>query len=152
MIILEGLMYYIFIINNIELGESVWMAEKIMEFLLENNKWAFSSSAPHLKHLHKDDRVVVYLAGKGNRFFAADFTIASKPYEAKLDPNEQDWLAIFPIRIEIKNIKLWAERLPIGDVIAQLDFINDKKNYGLYFRQSTKSIDEKDFSLIVGDK
>ena len=145
-------MYYIFFINNIELVERVWTAEEIMKSLLEENKWAFSAGAPNLKQLEKDDSVVVYLAGKGNRSFAADFTIASKPYEAKLEPNEQDWLAMFPIRIEIKNIKLWTERLSIGNVIAQLEFIKDKKNYGLYFRQSIKVIEEKDFSVILGGK
>jgi len=144
-------MYYIFFINNIELGERVWNAEEIMNFLLENNLWAFSINAPNLKYFDKGDRVVIYLAGRGNRLFAADFTIASKPYEVKPEPNEPDWLGMFPIRIDIENVKLWAERLPIGDVLAQLDFIKDKKNYGLYFRQSSRVIEEKDFSLVISE-
>lgn len=145
-------MYYIFFINNIELGEQVWSAEDIRNFLLKNNLWAFSSNAPNLKYLAEGDRVIIYLAGKGNRFFTADFTIACKPYEVKLEPNEPEWLTLFPIRINVRNIKIWAEQLPIGDVLEQLDFIKDKKNYGLYFRQSTRVIDEKDFLLILGDK
>jgi len=142
-------MYYIFFINNIELGERVWTAEEIMNFLLENNSWAFSFNAPNLKYLDEGDRVVIYLAGQGNRFFAADFIIASKPYKVKPEPNEPDWLTMFPIRINIRNIKFWAEQLPIGDILAQLDFIKDKKNYGLYFRQSTRVIEEKDFLKII---
>lgn len=145
-------MYYIIFINNIKFGEILCKAQEIMEYLLEKKIWAFSSNAANQKYLDKDDRAVVYLAGKGNRYFAADFTIASKSYEVKLDSNEQDWLAMFPIRIEIDNINIWAERLPIEDVIAQLNFIKDKKNYGLYFRQATKVIDEKDFSLIRSKK
>ena len=145
-------MYYIFFINNIELGERVWNAEEIMNFLFENNLWVFSSNAPNLRYLAEGDRVVVYLAGKGNRFFAADFTITCKPYEVKPEANEPEWLAMFPIRIDIKNINLWAEKIPIGDIIAQIDFIKDKKNYGLYFRQSTRVVEEKDFSIILGDK
>lgn len=145
-------MYYIFFINNIKQGEKNWTARNIMNFLLEKSLWAFSSSAPNLKYLAESERVIIYLAGKENRFFAADFTIASKPFEVKPDPNEPVWLAMFPIRIDIRNIKLWTEQLPIGDVIAQLDFIKDKKNYGLYFRQSTRIIEEKDFSVILGDK
>jgi len=145
-------MYYIFFINNIELGEQVWIAKDIMNFLLEKKLWAFSTNAPNLKYLSEGDRVVIYLAGKGNRFFNADFTIANKPNEVKPEPNEPDWLTMFPIRIDINNIRLWAEQLPISDVISQLEFIKDKKNYGLYFRQSTRVIEESDFSIIVGEK
>lgn len=145
-----ALMYYIFFINNIELERRVWTAEEIMNSLLDDSKWAFSIIAPNLKYMDKGDRVVVYLAGRGNRFFAANFIIDSKPYEVKPDTNEQDWLAMFPIRIDIRDIKLWTEKLYISDVIAQLDFIKDKKNYGLYFRQSTKVIEEKDFLKIIG--
>ena len=145
-------MYYIFFINNIELGERLWTAEEIMKSLLENGKWAFSSGAANLKHFDEGDRVVVYLAGRGNRLFAADFTIASKPFEAKSEPNDHEWLVMFPITIEIKNIKIWSKRLPIVEVLAQLNFIKDKKNYGLYFRQSTRVIEKKDFYIILSGK
>jgi len=145
-------MYYIFFINNIEFAEKVWNSEDVVNFLLESNIWVFSSYAPNLKYLSEGDRVVIYLAGKGKRFFAADFTIACKPYEVKPESNEPDWLMMFPIRIDIINVKIWSKNLPIGDVIEQLGFIKDKKNYGLYFRQSTRVIEEKDFSTIVGDK
>lgn len=140
---------YIFFINNNELGERVWTAEEIMNFLLEKNKWAFSLNAPNLKYLNEGDRAVIYLAGKGRRYFWADLTIASTPYEVRPEPNEPDWLTMFPIRIDIRDIKIWTERLPIGDVLAQLDFITDKKNYGLYFRQSNRIIEERDYSLIL---
>lgn len=46
----------------------------------------------------------------------------------------------------------WAERIPIGDVIEQLDFIKDKKHYGLYLRLSNRVIEEKDFSIVLGAK
>jgi len=145
-------MYYIFFINDIAFGEKTWKADEIMNFLLENNSWAFSFNAPNLRYLNEGDRVIIYLAGPGKRFFAADFTIASKPFEGKPEPNGPDWLVMFPIRISAKNIKIWTEQLPIGNVKEQLDFIKDKKNYGLYFRQSIKIIEEKDFSFILGDK
>lgn len=142
-------MYYIFFINNVEFGEKIWSATDIMSYLLNNHIWAFSFSAPNLKRMDEGDKVVVYLAGRDNRFFTADFTIASKPYEANSLPDDPEWLSMFPIRINIQDIKLWTKKLPIGDVIGQLDFIKDKKNYGLYFRQSTRIIDDEDFAKIV---
>lgn len=142
-------MYYIFFINNVEFGEKFYTATDIMSYLLENRIWALSFTAPNLKKMDEGDKVVVYLAGRENRFFTADFTIASKPYEANPLSDDPEWLSMFPIRINIRDIKLWTEKLPIGDVIGQLDFIKDKKNYGLYFRQSTRIIDAEDFAKIV---
>lgn len=142
-------MYYIFFINSIEFGEQVWSAKDIMNFLLGNNIWAFSSNAPNLRNLNEGDKVVIYLAGKGNRAFAADFAISSKPYEVEPEPNDPDWLDMFSIRIDVKDVRLWVKQVPIGNIIEYLDFIKDKKNYGLYFRQSTRVIDEKDFMIII---
>lgn len=142
-------MYYIFIINNLEFGEGFWTATEVMDFLLKKNLWAFSFNAPNLRHFDEGDRVAVYLAGKRNRVFAADFTIATKAYEVKMESDEPDWLAMFPMRTEIRCISQWEKHLPIRDVIDKLDFIKDKKNYGLYFRQSSKVITETDFSEII---
>jgi len=145
-------MYYIFFINNIGLGESIYLAKEIMNYLLAQNQWAFTINAPNIRYFGEGDRVVIYLAGKGNRFFAADFTISSKPYEAEENTHDPDWLAMFPIRVEIQNINQWKEPLPVNDVIDKLSFIQDKKNYGLYFRHSTKLIGEKDYYTIVQNK
>lgn len=142
-------MFCVFCINNIELGENFVGAGNIADYLLSKNLWAFSATAPNLKYFNEGDRAVVYLAGKENRFFTADFAIVSKPYEAEKNSQEPDWLAMFPNRVKIENINIWKEPLPIRDVIDKLDFIKDKKNYGLYFRQSTKIIEEKDFYTIV---
>lgn len=145
-------MYYIFFINNISVRESIYSAEEIKNYLLRHSFWAFSINAPNLKKLAEGDKVVVYLAGKGNRFFAADFTISSEPYRVEKDALDPEWLPMFPFRVEIKNIKQWKEMLPISDAIDKLDFIQDKKNYGLHFRQSTKIIGEKDYQTIVQSK
>jgi len=63
--------------------------------------------------------------------------------------NSTNGLGMFPFRVDIKEINLWSERVPIGEVIDKLDFIKDKKNYGLYLRLSNKIIDKIDFIKIV---
>ncbi|WP_341547458.1 EVE domain-containing protein [Desulfitobacterium sp. THU1] len=132
-----------------ELEDNPWKAKDIMNCLLDMKLWAFASMAPNLKYMAKDDRAVIYLAGKSNRFFAADFTIARKPYETNLKNEEPNWLALFPIRVEITEVNLWPKHVSIGEIIGELDFIYDKKNYGLYFRQSNKAIEKADFIRIV---
>lgn len=142
-------MYYIFFINNIELGEIIYTAEDIKNYLLGQNQWAFSFYAPNLKYIGEGDKVVIYFAGKENRCFTSDFTISSKPYETEKKPENPVWLSMFPIRVKIQNINQWTKPLLIRDVIDKLDFIHDKKNYGLYFRQATKKIGEKDYITII---
>lgn len=95
-------MYYIFFINNIELGEFTYSAEEIKNFLLGQNFWAFSINAPNIKYFDEGHQALVYLAGKGNRVFAADFIISGKPYEAKKNTNDPAWLNMFPIRVKIQ--------------------------------------------------
>lgn len=142
-------MNFIFIINNIELGCTLYSTNEIIEYLLGQNVWAFSENAPNLRYFSEGDKAIIYLAGKDNRFFVADFIISDKPYGATRNIHEPEWLVMFPIRIKIQNINKWTETLPISEIINNLDFIQDKKNYGLYFRQSTKVISEKDYYTIV---
>jgi predicted RNA-binding protein len=131
------------------MANSIYSAEEIMNYLLGENIWAFSTGAPNIKLFSEGDKAVVYLAGKGNRCFAADFTISSKYYNSEKNAHDPDWLAMFPIRIKIQNINKWTKLLPIRDVIDKLGFMQNKMNYGLYFRQSTKIINEKDYYVIV---
>lgn len=107
-----------------------------MKYLLNNNIWAFSANASNLKRLAEGMKVVVYLSGVGNRCFAAEFVISSKPYKPQERSEDPDWLLMFPIRIGLDNVKEWEKRLSIVNVVGDLKFIQDKKNYGLYFRQS----------------
>lgn len=142
-------MYYVFILNNIEIGESFFKAEDIMKYMLQHKFWAFSRNAPNLKYITERDRVVVYLAGAGSRCIAADFSISSKPYAIDKKSDNPAWLSMFPMRVNIQNINEWDKRVPISELIPELNFIQDKKNYGLYFRQSTKSIGENDYNIIL---
>ena len=46
---------------------------------------------------------------------------------------------------EFSNVE---ETLSIYDVKSYLNFINDPKNWGLFFRQAIKIIDENDYNTI----
>ena len=99
------------------------------------------------------DKVIIYIAGKGNRYFYAHFEILDKVREHAVVYNsakERDALSMFNLACSIRVIDIWQNRVYIEFVKENLNFISDKKNYGLFFRQSTKVISEDDYRLIVG--
>lgn len=142
-------MFYLFIINNIDLGKESLSTNEITEYLLEKELWAFTPTAPRIKSLKPLDEVIIYLAGKGNRCFVGQFTILTEPNMVERIDDEPDWLEMFPYRVKVGDTSIWAEPLSIKKVVNDLDFITDKKNYGLFFRQSVKMLTEKDYNTII---
>lgn len=145
-------MYYIFITNNLELGDQKYSGKEITDTLLNNNYWLFSYSSPNFKKIKPKDKVIVYIAGKGNRYFYATFEIKEEIKEHNLTPSndmEKLLFSMFPLAVQIDKLHIWGEPLNIKDIKEDLEFITNKKNYGLFFRQSTKAIDKKDYNLIV---
>jgi hypothetical protein len=144
-------MYCIITINDLQVGDKLYQSQCIMDYLLKKDLWAFSPGAPCLKRLQVEDKILIYLAGKGRRCFAATFTISKAPFQLSLTNKEPEWLSYFPTAVQIGDKYLWNRWLPIDEIINDIDFIKDKRNYGLYFRQSIKVITEKDF-LIIKEK
>lgn len=141
-------LYYIFVLNDIEIGDNLIKAEEILDILLKNQVWAFSQNPPNIKKFKQDDRIIAYLAGKRRRYFVANFSIGSEIKSNNISINEP-WCSLFPLSCSIKDICIWNESLPIQGIIRDLNFIKDKKNWGLFFRQSNKLINKEDFNLIL---
>ena len=145
-------MHYLFIVNNYLLGDKEYEGKEITDNLLIKEHWVFSQAAPNIKKLGPQDEVIVYVAGRTNRYFYAYFKILDEIKDAILTPSnkfEKYLYSYFPLSCPIKVINVWANPLNIIDVKDDLVFITDKKNYGLFLRQSTKVIGESDFKLIV---
>lgn len=140
-----------FIVNNIDYVQPPLEVEEIVNILLEKKYWLFSKQTPKIKEIKVGDRVVVYIAGKGKRYFTASFTVSSKLKENKFNVNnerEQTLFSLFDYAIRIDSISLWRDRVYMKTIKDSLSFITDKKNYGLFLRQSVRVIPEKDFKLI----
>lgn len=145
-------MNFIFIINDLVIGFNLINAEEISEKLLDRNIWLISLSTPHFTKFSPEDKVLIYLAGKGRRYFAANFTIKSDVYKHDLIPTTDDEKILFKTfdyAVNIDNIRRFEQPVPILDIKEDLAFIKDKKNYGLFFRQATKLINDEDYSKIL---
>lgn len=143
--------YLMIVVNEITIKQTTYEAYDIVKLLLDNKVWAFSSRGPLVKRISPGDRVVVYLAGKDNRCFVADFSIASEISHANEEAIRSmgDLSRMFPLTCRVSDATIWANKKPIKDILVQLDFIQDKKNYGLYFRQGAKWLNKEDYERIV---
>ena len=130
--------YYIFIVNNIELEYQTYSGKEITDTLLNKNHWLFSYSSPNIKKIKPKDKVIIYVAGKGNRYFYASFEIKDEIKEHNLTPSnhiEKLLFSMFPLAAQIDKLHFWGKPVYIKDIKEDLEFITDKKNYGLFFRQ-----------------
>lgn len=145
-------MNYMVIINDMQIGDTLLSARDIATTLFNHETWLFSRGTARVKYLKPGDRVLVYAAGKGNRCFMGNFTLKTTPSEEDTDhPKELKSLRkYFPLSCHIKDASLWTESLPIKDILDDLSFIGDKKNYGLYLRQGMRELSDRDYGVIKG--
>lgn len=145
-------MYYLFVVNNYPLGYEEIKGKVIVDTLLKKNYWLFSNTAANIKRIKPTDEVIVYIAGKEGRYFYANIMITELIEDATLKPTnetEESLLKMFPLGCSIKVLNVWSKPLYISDVKHGLDFVTDKKNYGLFLRQSTKVIGKHDYEYII---
>jgi hypothetical protein len=143
--------HLIFVVNDLELGDAHASAEDIADTLLAAGCWLYGPTAPHVRRLQGGDKVLVYLAGASRRYFCASFML-SGPVESKkpcLSGTVGDLLTrTFSASSPITGVRRWVTPVHIKPLIQDLQFITDKKNWGLHFRQSVRVIGEEDHDRI----
>lgn len=145
-------MNFMFVVNDIDFGITLVTAETIVSSLFDRRRWVFAASSANLWRINKGDQVVIYMAGRGRRYFIASFEVAKAPSKEIIQPNDEQERALFksmPISVEIAGIRRFKKPVDILEVKERLSFITDKKNYGLFFRQATKVLSDHDFDLIT---
>ena len=130
-------MYYMFIVNDFDLGDKYLRAEDIIDSLLTKKIWVFTPYAPFIKYLGKGDKIILYLAGNKRKFFYGSFEIAGSIEECKFKPENPK-----------ESLIKWPKKVSMYEVLDKLRFIEDRKNWGLHIRQSARAICREDFDLL----
>lgn len=144
-------MHYIHILNDFQIGKKKMSAEQILDILLKRKCWVYNSNTPNFSKFSNGDKIIIYMAGVGRRSFVACFEFAGGVEKHKLDPvskEEKVLFNMFSFMAPIKNIIRFQDQVSMAEIKIELDFISDKKNYGLYLRQATKKISESDYNKI----
>ncbi|MEJ9224450.1 EVE domain-containing protein [Priestia aryabhattai] len=146
-------MHYIYIINDfLVTDQDKIKAEEIVKILLNKKIWVYTPSTPNLKKMQPEDKVVVYMAGEKRKKFVGYFEIAEDINKHNFNGNteEEEYIFnLFPLAASIKNIQLFETPIYIKDIKNDLEFIKDKKNYGVFLRSSVRAVSEKDFERIL---
>lgn len=131
-------------------------AQQIYQALLEDRFWAFSSYAWHLKRIKPGDRFVVYAAGGHNGYFVAFATVADSVSEKTPDSPECrvlqdlgidylfDWVVPLKDIIMVDHLKV-----RLKDLVSQLQFISNKRYYGVHIRNAVIRIPESDLNTLL---
>ena len=144
-----------FVVNELALEDAILPAEKVAKSLLKEKIWCYSKFAFNIKKLKKGDSVLLYLAGKGYRCYYASFTLNESVDIIVNSENgdlglPQEFYRRYQLFSPIDNIQVYDTPIVLNEELrAKLDFIIDKKYWGLFFRQGIKKLSEIDFHTIT---
>lgn len=142
---------YIFVVNDIVYPRKTFRAEDTIKLLFNDKIWLFKDThVPHMRSLKKNDEIILYVAGPNRRYFYSTFTLDSNTQT--FDKKNNDFYELFSNYVKIKDIKYIEEKIFLKPLIEHLDFIKDKKNYGLFFRGAARIITDENFYKILQKK
>lgn len=145
----------IVVVNDIRTSSGIIPVEGIVRTLLNQNLWLFPATIQLIGRLREGDRAIVYFAGQKRAYFGASFTLAQAPSPLALKPNgtpSKVLACFFKYWAPVQDAEVWDDVVPISDVKEHLDFIGNKKDWGLYFRQTLKCISEQDYQRILSKR
>lgn len=120
-----------FVINN---------SEQIFKERIKNRKWPIFAKTQNRDKIGPGHKVVFYKAGRddGQKFLGAATVASGVTCEGgKVDSF-----------VELGGAVIWKKPVQMRKLLDDLDFVRDKKNWGLYVQGGVRQISEKDFLTI----
>lgn len=145
--------HYVFVVGQ-QLGaegKNIPSSE-VFERLIGTRHWFLSQHTPFRNAYSAGDSALFYLAGPGHRHFAAVATMAASP--SPIAQPEKELLSKlglygYDLRLPLKHIDCFPKRVAMAVLADRLEFIKDKRNYGLNLRQGAVRVSEKDFGFVL---
>ena len=118
---------------------------------VQDNKWPIYNKTPQLRNVKEGKNVVFYIAGAGEKrqSFIGSAKIKSiiDNKNTTVDTNQEFKQVLF--HVEFKELKIFDKDINIKDHIDNLDFIENKEKYGLYFQGGICKIDQISYNYIL---
>ncbi|MBN1328664.1 MAG: EVE domain-containing protein [Candidatus Heimdallarchaeota archaeon] len=147
--------YWIFIVTSQKTIEGIFEAEKILKQRMEDGFWGLGEKTPHRRNLEKNDKVIFYI-GNPKKEFAVSASLASKSFSLTNNQKENYSHGLQFYKPEygvlLKDIKFLNPTRSIYNLISDLEFIENKQYWGIYFQGGVKQISEEDFQIIIGER
>ncbi len=140
---------------DVDLQDITLSAIDIVKTLLDNEFWAFSSSAPVKEKLAVGDSILFYVGGKDRHFFVATGkvkTTVDTANEAQKAVLVRLGISFFNRTVSIEEIDWFHSPIELIPLKDKLSFIADKKNYGLSLRLPLREIPKEDYLMITSNR
>ena len=126
-------------------------ARDIINSRLKEKKYPLYKKTPFLNEIKKNDNVVFYLAGKGenSQSFVASakiLSIETIDNTAVIDPDNNNKIVLKYLNLD--NINFFEKKINIKSILDNLNFIKNKKHYGVTLVGGVSKIKYEDFKII----
>lgn len=105
-------------------------------------QWPIYDKTVNRRRLAVGDSVIFYKAGSDGQKFLGNAIIKSEP-EKRND---------FVYSLGMDKISVWKKPIAAKEVVAKLDFIKNKDNWGSYFQGGVRAVSEEDYHAIAGNE
>jgi predicted RNA-binding protein len=131
--------YWIFVISASSRYDSD-SKETVLTRMQIEKKWKVGHRTPSKNRVKKGDKMLLYKSGNENMVFIGSATLGSEFYYSE-DPSYG--------YVDMHDIDVFKESIPIKPLIDSLSFIKLKKKWGLYLSGGINPINKIDYSLIT---
>ena len=144
--------YWIFIASNHRLENGVLTAEEVFRQRTQDQFWGLGERTSYRRTLQKGDAVVFYL-GTPFKCFAGTASLRTECFSLRPDEKEKFAHGSTFYRTDygvlLENVAVWQQRKPIENLVAVLDFIENKEFWGTYLQGGVRQLTESDFRKIT---
>ena len=143
--------YWIFTVTTHKSDGKTFTPQEILDQRFRDQFWGLGERTPNRKSLEKGDEVVFYL-GNPVKAFCGSARLASDSFQ--VTEAEQENLAHgmnfyrTPYGVRLEQTDLWAAARPVDQVLADLEFIENKEFWMTYFQGGVRQISERDYRAI----
>ena len=131
------------VFGSVETPKGTLAADVIFEKLMADRRWFFRRFPRLLSH---GSRVLFYQSAVGIRGEATVEDMSLKRTDVLAGS-----LVCLPFGTEVvlKDVLVYSEPVPLKDIVADLEFVKDKKYWGNSLRTSPRSISKRDYEFIA---
>lgn len=136
-------MIYVIAIKDLELT-----TEQIIKECNILGKWFMTNRTNSLKYrIKKGDKILIYKSGLNGRYLLGEFIILGE-----IEKNEMkcsDFFKNYELQVSISKITMYPKKIYIKNLVENLSFIKNKKNYGGTLQKGYAKIPIEDYQLIM---
>ncbi len=154
MVVFEGMNYWIFIVTEQRDGKDTCSANVIFEQRMKDSFWGLGEKTPNRRNIKAGDKVVFYM-GSPVQAFTGTAVLSTSSFKLNDDQKKQyhhdNKFFASEYGVELEDIVIWSNPKPVAELVADLDFIENKQFWYAYFQGGVRQITEESFLLITNN-